>query len=164
MNEQSWPEAEVRAAVDRYVAARERLDRGEGDWTELADFFTEDAVFVDPAWGRIEGRNGIRRLYAEAMAGLDLTFPIDFTAISGNWVVVKWRQVFPGSRPDGRPWQQPAVSTLLYAGNGLFRYEEDLMNVAAVMEDIVASGWEPGPEFTPPPPNPDRNFDPEPTR
>jgi hypothetical protein len=98
------------------------------------------------------------------MDGLGFTFPIDFTAISGNWVVVKWRQVLPGSRADGRPWQQPAVTTLIYAGDGRFRYEEDLMNVVHVMEDIVASGWQPGPGFTPPPEAPDRNFDPEPSR
>jgi hypothetical protein len=94
------------------------------------------------------------------MPGVNFTFPIDFTAIAGNWVVVKWRQVLPGARPDGRAWQQSAASTLIYAGGGRFSYEEDLLNLAHVMEDIVASGWQPGPGFTPPPDSPDRNFDP----
>jgi ketosteroid isomerase-like protein len=156
-------ENEVRAALDNYVEVRERIERGDADWSAFVELFTEDAVFVDPAWGRVEGREGIRRLFDEAMPGVDFTFPIDFTAISGDWVVVKWRQVLPGTRPDGRPWQQSAVSTLLYGGDGRFRYEEDLMNLAHVMEDVVASGWQPGPGFTPPPAQPDRNFDPEPS-
>lgn len=153
---------EVRAALDRYIELRERLDRGDGDWTEMAEAFTDDAVFVDPVYGRVEGRSAIAQLFAHAMPGVDFTFPVDFTAIAGDWVVVKWRQVLPASRPDGRAYQQSAVSTLRYAGDGLFDYEEDLMNLAHVMEDIVASGWQPGDGFNAPPEAPDRNFDPPP--
>ncbi len=141
---------------------REQIDRRERPWTDIAEFFTAEAVFIDPVWGRIEGKQAIRELYAEAMAGVDFTFPIDFTAINGNFVIIKWRQVLPGARADGTPWQQSAVSTLIYAGDGKFRYEEDLMNVIHVMEDIQSSGWVPGPNFVSPPPNPDRNFDPQP--
>jgi hypothetical protein len=74
--------------------------------------------------------------------------------------VVKWRQVLPGARPDGTPWQQSAVSTLRYGGDGKWCYEEDLLNLVHVFEDIAASGWAPGPGFTAPPAAPDRNFDP----
>ena len=38
------------------------------------------------------------------------------------------------------------------------------MNVAHCVEDIVASGWQPGPGFNAPPEHPDRNFDPAPSR
>ena len=164
MTEPTFPEAEVRAAVEHYVDVRERIDRGQAQWEEFVALFTDDAVFVDPAWGRVEGRDGIAHLFATAMPCVEFTFPIDFTAISGNWVVVKWRQVLPGTRPDGSPWQQSGVSTLIYAGDGRFRYEEDLLNMPHTMEDIAASGWQPGPGFTPPPVAPDRNFDPTPTR
>ncbi len=94
--EESFPREEIHETVARYVELREQIDRGEKQWIEIADFFTDDAVFIDPVWGRIEGIEGIRELYSEGMAGVDFTFPIDFTAISGNWVVVKWRQVLPG--------------------------------------------------------------------
>jgi ketosteroid isomerase-like protein len=161
---QEFPAEEVRAAVEQYVDVRERIEAGEAGWSEFVDLFTDDAVFVDPAWGRVEGKDGIRHLFATAMLGVEFAFPIDFTAIAGSWVVVKWRQVLPRRRPDGQLWQQSGVSTLLYGGGGLFRYEEDLLNLAHVMEDIVESGWEPGPGFTPPPERPDRNFDPEPAR
>lgn len=157
-------EAEVRAAAEHYVQVRGRIDRGEADWSEMIALFTDDAVFVDPAWGRAEGKAAITELFDTAMPGVDFHFPIDFWAVTGDWVMVKWRQVLPATRPDGRPWQQPAVSTLLYAGDGKFRYEEDLLNMAHAVEDIVASGWLPGEGFTPPPETVDRNFDPEPTR
>jgi ketosteroid isomerase-like protein len=154
------PPDEVRAAVDAYVEYRERIDRGEADWSGLARFYTADAVLVDPAWGRVEGRAAIEALFKEAMAGLDgFTYPIEFTAISGNDVVVKWLQVAAGLGPDGRPLVHSGVSTMLYAGDGLFSYEEDLMNVAQVGADLVAAGWRPGPGFTPPPPDVDRNFE-----
>src|SRR5439155_9290372 len=46
------PREEVEATVARYVAARERIDAGNGTWADLVPFFTDDVVFVDPAWGR----------------------------------------------------------------------------------------------------------------
>jgi len=48
------------------------------------------------------------------------------------------------------------ASILRYAGDGRFSYEEDLLNMAHVLEDLAASGWRPGPGFTPPPADPVR--------
>lgn len=160
--DQTGRAAEVQAALEHYLAVRERLDRGEGDWAEFAEMFTEDAVFVDCAWGRVEGRDAIAEMFREAMPGVDFTFPVDFCAVNGDWIMVKWRQVLPGTRPDGRPYEQSAVSTIRYAGDGLFDYEEDLLNLVHAMEDVVESGWQPGPDFTAPPPNPNRDFTPPP--
>jgi hypothetical protein len=52
------------------------------------------------------------------------------------------------------------VSTLIYAGDGKFRYEEDLMNMAHVLEDMTASGWRPpeGIRWHIPPAQPNRDF------
>jgi ketosteroid isomerase-like protein len=153
-----YPHEEVVAAVDRYRELRESIGRGEQDWPALAELFTEDAIYIDPAWGRIEGRDEIRTFMTESMTGLeDWEFPIEFIAIEGDQVVVKWTQVLPGERPDGGRWTQSGYSTLLYAGDGRFSYEEDLLNMAHVIEDIVASGWMPGEGFTPPPAAPDRD-------
>lgn len=154
---------EVAAAVERYLEIRNRLDRHGGDWGELADVLTDDAVYVDCAWGRTEGKKEIADFLRTAMVGIDFVNPVDFWAADGPRVVVKWRQVLPGHRPDGSRAQQSAVTTLLYGGGGLFRYVEDLLNVAHCVEDIVASGWQPGAGFNAPPEQPDRNFDPTPT-
>jgi len=74
-------------------------------------------------------------------------------------VVVKWTQVLPRTCPDGTPYRQSAYSRLVYAGDGKFSYEEDLYNMTHVMEDIVASGWQPNGPMNAPPVHPDRNFD-----
>lgn len=158
---ETHPPAEVRAAVEAYVAVRERIAAGDAQWTALADLFTDDVVYVDPAWGRLEGIDELRRFLDESMRGLeDWDFPIEFTAIAGDHVVIKWTQVLPGSGPDGRRWTQSGVSTLHYAGDGRFSYEEDLLNMVHVIEDITASGWRPGPGFVAPPSAPNRDTSP----
>ena len=66
-----FPRDEVRATVDRYHELRRRIDEGlEPDaFGVLADFYTEDAVYVDGAWGRLEGRDTIARWLVDSMAG-----------------------------------------------------------------------------------------------
>ena len=131
------PHAEVRAAVDAYVEVRRQIEAGEATWLDLAAFFTDDAVYVDPAWGRVEGIDEIRAFFVESMRGLeDWRFPIRFTAIDGDEVVTVWDQVLPGERPDGRRYAQTGVSLLQYAGDGRFCFEEDLLNMTHVLEDL----------------------------
>ena len=36
-------------------------------------------------------------------------FPVEFTAIEGDDVIVKWTQIIPGTRADGTPYTQSAV-------------------------------------------------------
>ena len=93
---------EVQAAFDRYLAVRDGINAGNGTWADLAQFFTDDAVFVDPAWGRVEGIEEMKAtVFGEAMVGLEeWTFPTEFTMIDGDNVVIKWSQVLPG-RPAG---------------------------------------------------------------
>jgi hypothetical protein len=79
-------------------------------------------------------------------------------AIEGDTVVIKWTQVSPGTREDGSAYEQSGYSTLVYAGDGKFAYEEDLLNMAHVNEDLRAAGWRPGPGFVMPPANPNRDW------
>ena len=65
--------------------------------------------------------------------------------------MIAWRQVVAGLELDGRPLEHTGVTILRYAGEGKFSFEEDLMNVAKVGTDLMAAGWEPGPDFTMPP-------------
>ena len=144
---------ELRATLERYLALRREVDERARPWSDLVEFFTDDAVFIDPAWGRIEGIDEIRRFLVDSMTGIeDWTFPVDHVYVDGDEVVVKYRQVLP----DGR--QQSGYTTLLYAGGGKFRYEEDVLNMAHVMEDLGASGWRPPAGMQPPPAQPDRDF------
>ena len=151
------PEAEVRAAYDRMIETRDRIERGELPWDALAEFFTEAATFIDPAWGRVEGIENIKRFLAESMAGLeDWSFPRQFTAVDGDRLISGWQNRLPGQRPDGSPYQALGISVLVYAGDGKFSSEEDILNMAHVTELIRESGWAPKPGFNIPPPNPVR--------
>jgi ketosteroid isomerase-like protein len=143
-----------------YLDFRRRIDAGEEtDWSKLSQYFTDDAVYIDPAWGRVEGLDNITEFFSESMRGLeDWTFPVEYTAIDGDSVVIKWWQRLPGKREDGSYYEQSGYSTLVYDGEGKFNYEEDLLNMAHVLEDIAESGWTPGPGFTMPPATPDRRF------
>ncbi|MEX2292668.1 MAG: nuclear transport factor 2 family protein [Acidimicrobiales bacterium] len=153
------PQAEVQATVDRYLELRNRIEDGEATWIDLAEMFTDDAIYIDPAWGRIQGIDEIRSFLVESMRGLeDWRFPVSFAAIEGDDVVVAWRQVLPGQRSDGTHFQQTGTSLLRYAGSGKFSFEEDLLNMAHVLEDLAESKWRPGPGFAAPPPSPDRDI------
>jgi len=151
-------EDEARETFSRYVATRDAVDRGELPWKALEDYFTADAVLIDPAWGRIEGLDNIREFWVKAMSGLeDWKFPEVWTQVEGRRVVTMWMQKM-GKRPDGRDWECPGISILYYAGDGKFCYELDIMNMAEVTEVIGAMGWVPPADFNLPPPKVDRNI------
>jgi ketosteroid isomerase-like protein len=155
----TFPQSEVQAAVDRYIDVRRGVDEGRNAWADLLDLFTDDAVYVDPAWGRVEGKDAIAQFFVESMTGLeDWMFPIDLVTVDGDEVLVKFRQVLPGSAADGRPYEQSGLSHLVYGGGGRFRYCGDLLNMAHVMEDLTALAWQPPPGMSAPPRSPNRDF------
>ncbi len=144
---------QLAATLEDYLAVRSAIEEGRGTWTDLARFFTDDAVYVDPAWGRIQGIEAIRDFLDHSMRGLeDWRFPITLTAVEGDHIIVRWDQVLPSGH------RQSGVSTIRYAGGGKFDYEEDLLNMAHVLEDLQAAGWRPGAGFQSPPANPNRDY------
>ena len=151
---------EVQAAVEKYIAVRDQICAGNGTWLGLAQFFTDDAVFIDPAWGRVEGIEEMKAtVFGAAMVGLEeWKFPTEFSMIDGDTVVVKWSEVLPGRRADGSEYVQSGYSTLVYAGDGKFCYEEDLLNMAHVFEDMKESGFRAPPGMGMPPKEPNRDF------
>jgi len=143
---------EVHETHERYLALRGEIEIGKHPWSALADFFTEDATFIDPAWGRVEGLPAIRKFLDESMVGLEgWTFPQQFCLIEDDLIVSRWLNRFPGQRADGSYYEAPGISTIYYAGGGKFRYEEDLLNMAHVFELMKESGWQPGPGINAPP-------------
>ena len=154
-----FPRDEIEATIQRYVETRKVIDDGGAGWSALAQYFTDDAVFIDPAWGRVEGIDEMKAtVFGDAMVGLEeWTFPVEFYAIDGDNVVIKWKQVLPGRRENGRNYEQSGVSTLIYAGNGKFRYEEDLLNMVHVLEDMRESKCK-VPAVAMPPKHPNRDF------
>ncbi len=153
----TYPDSEIRAAYDAYVDQRNKVEAGDAPWDSLGDWFTDDATFIDPAWGRVEGIAAIREFLVDSMAGLEgWTFPRQWTAVTGNCLISCWQNRLPGARTDGTPYEAPGVSIMQYAGGGKFSREEDILNMAHVIELLTESGWKPGPGFTPPPSKPRR--------
>ena len=142
-----FPREEVQEALDNYLKVREGIEAGESKWDALADCFTDDATYIDPAWGRFVGREAIVQFQRDSMTGLeDWTFPIEWIIIDGNRVIIKFWNRLPGQRADGTFYQAPGFQEIIYAGNGKFSYDEDLINMVHVYEIIQESGWVPGPE------------------
>ena len=154
-----YPRDEIAETLARYCELRVRIDAGEESWNAIAEFFTDDIVYIDPAWGRVEGIGALREFLDASMRGLEnWEFPVEFTAIDGDNVVIKWTQVTPGTDDQGSRYTQSGSSVLIYAGGGKFSYEEDLLNMVHVLEDLGAARWRPQPGFVSPPEHPNRDF------
>ena len=147
-----FPKDEILDTYRNFLEVRNRIEAGELKWSALASFFTEDATYIDPAWGRIDGRDNIIRFMDESMQGLEgWTFPHEWDAVDGSYIVAGWENRLPGKRADGTYYQAPGISRLLYAGNGKFSHSHDLLNMSHVMELIAESGWRPNGEMNMPP-------------
>ncbi|MGO4443743.1 nuclear transport factor 2 family protein [Mycobacterium sp. 2YAF39] len=161
MAELNEREREALESYRRYVAQRELCVAGEAPWSTIGEWFTEDAVFIDPAFGRVQGRDEITAFLDRSMVGFEgWSFPEEWTIVDGDRLVTFWWNRLADERADGTPYQAPAFSVLHYVGDGLFDYELDLMNIAEVGELLVESGWVPSAGMAVPEPRPDRNITP----
>ena len=152
-------EREALDTYDRFVARRDEIDVGKLPWSALADFFTEDAAYIDPAWGRIDGRAAIAEFFTKSMAGLTgygWSTPENWTMAQGHRLVSQWDQVM-GEQADGTPFRVPGLSILYYAGDGLFCYSHDMLNMTHVGQTMRDMGWKPPPQFNMPPRSPNRD-------
>lgn len=146
-------EREALATYDKFVAMRDEIDVGNKPWSALADFFTEDAAYIDPAWGRIDGRENIRAFFEKSMAGLTghgWSTPEHWTMAEGPRLVSQWDQVL-GERPDGSPYFVAGLSILYYVGDGLFCYSHDMLNMTHIGETMRDMEWKPPAGFNMPP-------------
>lgn len=150
---------EALQTYDRFVATRDEIDKGNQAWSSLADYFTEDAAYIDPAWGRIEGRENIRNFFEESMMGLTgygWSTPENWTMARGARLVSQWDQIL-GHREDGTPWFVPGLSILYYAGDGLFCYSHDMLNMTHVGQTMRDMEWKPEVRLNRPPTKPNRD-------
>ena len=142
-----YPRKEVEKAADALHKIRAKASAGEVGWDAIIDMFTEDATYIDPAWGRFKGREAILQFLRDSMQGLeDWTFPTEWVVIDGNRVVSRFKNRLPGRRADGTYYEVPGVSIIEYAGGGKFSFEEECINMVHLYEIITESGWVPGPK------------------
>ena len=117
-----YPEEEVRAAWNHLLETRAKIARGEAGWADIAAHFTEDAVYIDPVWGRYEGRAAIAKFMHECMVGFDdWRFPTLWSVVKDNLIICAFWSRVPGSRPNGGHYDCFSINVSIYAGNGEFR-------------------------------------------
>jgi hypothetical protein len=63
-----------------------------------------------------------------------------------------------GRAEDGTPYAVAGLSILYYAGDGLFCYSHDMLNMQHVNQVLRAIEWRPAGEFNMPPKRPNRDI------
>ncbi len=123
--------------------ARGKLAGETGDWSQWADQFTDDAVYVEHLYGRFEGREAIRRWITSTMAEYPnnqfTRFPIEWAMFDEErgWIVCEIQNRL-NDLGDGEVYQAANLTKLHYAGNGQWSYEEDAYNPEAMGKVVQA--------------------------
>ncbi|HEX7738587.1 MAG TPA: nuclear transport factor 2 family protein [Marmoricola sp.] len=124
--------AELESAFADFQAAVADI-AADGDWGRFADLFTQDAEYVEHAYGTFRGRDEIRPWIIKTMTtfpGSDMVgFPVAWSVLDPELgrVVCEIRNLMrdPG---DGSVHEASNITILDYAGGGLWRREEDVYN------------------------------------
>jgi hypothetical protein len=148
----AFPRDELEEMVRRWVAANDEAGRT-GDWSKMADFYTDDAVYswnTGPNWEFVaRGREEIRATaFGSEMAGLEhWTYPYVRTLIDDRKgeVIGIWRQVAPVKDPEGAPYEIAGTggSWFRYAGGFRWAWQRDFFdhaNAGAVFGAMAKNG------------------------
>ena len=121
--------------TEAYAAMHQRVQQhtDSGDWSDFALSFTEDAEYVEHAYGTFHGRDEIRAWAVSTMTsfpGSVMTgFPLAWQVVdeSTSRLVCEVRNLMPDPG-DGSLHEQSNLTIMTYAGDGLFSREEDVYN------------------------------------
>lgn len=134
---------EIEDALSAYCEARDQASSS-GDWSIWAAVFTEDATYIEHAYGEMQGRAAIEEWIEKVMAPYpNMTFPQDWCVIDEERgaVIFQCQNRFPDPPGyDGPPFQFPNWTRLVYGGNGQWSSEEDIYNPARDAP-AVFKGW-----------------------
>lgn len=136
-----WASTEIQRAFDHYQAAALKGAQ-QGDWRDWADMFTLDATYFEHQYGRFWGREAIYEWITGVMqpfpANSMVAFPITWHTIDEDrgWVICEVMNRME-DLGDGKIYQEPNITILHYAGNGLFKYEEDAYDRQRMGEMVV---------------------------
>ncbi|MDO9354387.1 MAG: nuclear transport factor 2 family protein, partial [Solirubrobacteraceae bacterium] len=125
----------MRAAeiTEAYAAMHARVQQHatSGTWDDFALNFTEDAEYVEHAFGTFVGRDAIREWSVATMTsfpGSVMTgFPLAWQTVdeSTSRLICEVRNLMPDPG-DGSVHEQSNLTIMTYAGDGLFSREEDV--------------------------------------
>lgn len=131
----------VAEITEAYAAMHARVQQhsSSGDWTDFALNFTEDATYVEHAFGTFRGRDAIREWSMATMTsfpGSVMTgFPVAWQVVDADSarVVCELRNLMPDPG-DGSHHEESNLTIMTYAGDGLFSREEDVYNPLRFMK------------------------------
>jgi hypothetical protein len=134
--------AELESAFTGFQAAVADIAET-GDWARFADLFTEDAEYVEHAYGTFHGRDEIRPWIVRTMTTFPgsemVSFPPAWSVLDPDLgrVVCEIRNLMrdPG---DGTVHEASNITILDYAGDGLWRREEDVYNPQKFLDLTLA--------------------------
>ncbi|GAB2658843.1 nuclear transport factor 2 family protein [Prescottella soli] len=128
----AWTRDELEAAFANYQKTVVEATQTR-DWNIFADQFTEDATYLEHAFGSFSGREEIRRWVTRTMTAFPGNrmpeFPVSWYVIDEErgWVICEVQNPMedPG---DGTEHGAANITILHYAGDNLWSHEEDAYN------------------------------------
>jgi hypothetical protein len=116
-----------------------------GEWGAFADHFTDDAEYVEHAFGTFRGREQIREWSVRTMTsypGTEMTgFPLAWQVVDEptSRLICEVRNLMPDPG-DGSHHEEANLTIMTYAGDGLFSREEDIYNPLRFLKMAVRWG------------------------
>ncbi len=146
----SFSREELEEAFARYNEARV-ASQDTNDWSIWAGMFTEDAHYIEHAYGEFHGRKAIEEWIVAVMSPFpEMTFPQDWVAFDtdNDAIIFQCQNRLPHpTDPEGEPFQFPNWTRLVYAGGGLFSSEEDVYNPTKDANPTIKAWIEAGGRF-----------------
>jgi SnoaL-like domain len=127
-----WSREEIESAFEEHKQVVVGI-ADSWDWSRFADQFTEDATYVEHSYGTFHGREAIRTWIVNTMntfPGTEMPwFPSTWHSVDVDkgWVICEFQNRMRDPC-DGSIHEEPNISVLKYAGDGLWSYEEDAYN------------------------------------
>jgi len=141
---------ELETALRAYNAARDAASET-GDWTIWSEMFTDDADYIEHAYGTFKGKDRIREWIVKVMAPFpNMTFPQDWVVFdeeTGTVVFQCQNRLEHPTDPNGEPFQFPSWTRLTYAGDGKWCCEEDVYNPARDANRVIGAWLKAGGKF-----------------
>lgn len=149
-----YSRVELERALQVYNEARDRASVT-GDWSIWAEVFTDDAEYVEHAYGIMHGKEQIRDWITKVMAPFPhMTFPQDWVVYDEDNGAVLFQcqnRLEHPTDPNGEPFQFPSWTRLVYAGSNKWRSEEDIYNPARDANRVIRAWLAAGGRFETPP-------------
>lgn len=132
VNSPRFSRSELAAAFEKFEATVDAAARSQ-DWDAWVQHYTPDVVYIEHAAGTMRGRDEVREWISATMGSFPGSHMVAFPSL---WSVIDeatGRIVMELDNPmrdpgDGTVISATNISIITYAGDGLWRQQEDIYN------------------------------------